>query len=250
MTKKKKASAGRRNSGQQKKRSLWITLAVLLAALTGLGVCLALGEQTAPASSSVLLGQKTVVIDAGHGGSDGGTLGVNTSVAEAHINLQIARRLQAVLESSGTNVIMTRQDEAAVGATKDEDMANRRKIIKESGQDVTVSIHQNHYSDPAVKGPQVFYAPGSIKGRQLAECIQARLNGRLEVTAPRQAMEGNYYIVKSGAAPAVIVECGFLSNPEEEQLLQKGAYQIEIVKAITEGLEDYFALQELPAEGE
>ena len=138
-------------------------------------------------------------------------------------------------------MVMTRSDGEAIAPTKKEDMAKRREIIETSGQDLTISIHQNFYEDPDVCGPQVFYAPGSVEGEKLARCIQERLNKDLEVKKPLSHKEGNYYIVKSGAAPAVIVECGFLSNPEEEVLLGKEFYQIKIAKAIMEGMEDYLA---------
>lgn len=182
---------------------------------------------------------KKVVIDAGHGGSDGGAIGSSGTI-EADINLSIAKKLRTVLEGYGMTVIMTRDTEQAVAPGKKSDMAKRREIIQTSGQDVTVSIHQNKHTDSDSRGPQVFYAPGSAEGEKLAVYIQERLNKELQVERPRSAAEGNYYIVKSGEAPAVIVECGFISNPTEEIELGKKAYQLKIVEAIAQGLQDYF----------
>lgn len=119
-------------------------------------------------------------------------------------------------------------------------MRRRREIIATSGQRLTVSIHQNSYTaDANVSGPQVFYAPHSERGQQLAEQIQAALNRALAPETARIAAEGNYYIVKSGSAPSVIVECGFLSNPAEEQLLIRSQYQVKIARAIAEGIAAY-----------
>ena len=148
--------------------------------------------------------------------------------------------LKLLAEDAGYTVVMTRETPEQIGANKNADMAERRRIIEQSGQSLTVSIHQNFYGeDPSVRGPQVFYAPNSAQGEALAAAIQNQLNQTLQPNSPRTQHEGNYYIVKSGRAPAVIVECGFLSNREEEVLLQKSQYQLRIAKAILAGMEDY-----------
>ena len=225
----------------KKRVKLFVTFGVLLAVLAGLVLYLtSLGETATVGATAEFIGKK-FVIDPGHGGFDVGTSGTNTKVEEDDLNLEIAIRLRDALLKSGAEVVMTRSDGDAIATSKQEDMAKRREIIETSGQDLTISIHQNFYEDPDVCGPQVFDAPGSVEGEKLARCIQERLNKDLEVKKPLSHKEGNYYIVKSGAAPAVIVECGFLSNPEEEILLGKKFYQIKIVKAIMEGMEDYLA---------
>ena len=134
---------------------------------------------------------------------------------------------------------MTRTDSNAIADTKSDDMNLRREIIASSGQDITVSIHQNFFEDSKVHGPQVFYAEGSAEGEKLAACIQKYLNEDLNPNAPRTQMASDYFIVNSGTAPAVIVECGFLSNPEEEQLLKKKKYRLRIVDSIIKGIEEY-----------
>ena len=237
----KKTAAGKKKINR-KRASLFAIFGILAVALVVI-ICVAagMGETEVAANSARLQGVK-VVVDPGHGGEDSGTIGVSTGVKEAHINLEISKKLRNALVSYGAEVVMTRESGEAIAASKDADMQLRREIISTSGQDLTISIHQNRFEDSSVKGPQVFYAPGSVEGEKLAKCIQDALNADLDVAKPRTQMEGNYYIVKSGAAPAVIVECGFLSNPEEEQLLQKKQYQLMIVKAVIRGMEDYLGL--------
>ena len=193
----------------------------------------------AAAAFSASAEQKRIVIDAGHGGIDSGALGKN-GTREDGINLSISKKLETILTDEGYTVIMTRENESAPAGTKKADMQKRREVIRGAGQLVTVSIHQNFYdgNSPA-SGPQVFFAPGSDEGERLADCIQARLNEALLPEKPREAHEGDYFIVRSGSAPAVIVECGFLSDPEEEELLKKSQYQVRIARAVSEGINDY-----------
>lgn len=237
------------NSRKNSKLGSLIVLLCLLVVALALTVFFAIRmgdrQQESMEASAELMSQLRVVIDPGHGGEDPGTLGTNTGAQEAHINLEIAKRLQALLESKGAQVIMTRESGDPIAPSKDEDMALRRQIISESGQDLTISIHQNHFEDPSVKGPQVFYKNGSEEGASLASSIQTALNDGLSIKDPRYEQGSEFYIVKSGTAPAVIVECGFLSNPEEELLLQKSAYQIELVKAIYNGICDYLSLGDM-----
>lgn len=239
----------RRNRRQRKKRNFLGMVAIAL----GVGLVMFAAVYFTAASKSAnaepgnsLAGVK-VVIDPGHGGFDGGSVGV-TGTVEAEINLEISKLLQKELEAEGAEVLMLRETDEAVADEKQKDMEKRRELIETSGQDVTVSIHQNRFDDPDVCGPQVFYAPGSVEGEKLAGCVQESMNEALEVEKPRKQMEGNYYIVKSGAAPAVIVECGFLSNPEEEAKLKDKKYQKEIAKAVREGIAAYLQ-EETGAQG-
>jgi len=185
-------------------------------------------------------GTQAIVIDAGHGQPDGGTVG-KAGTVEEELNLVIAQKLRAELESRGYLVAMTRTDHNQIAETKDEDMEARRRMLTDSGQDITISIHQNYYeNDTKVSGPQVFHASGSVYGEKLAELIQQRLNEVLRPPSPRQHTVGDFYIVRSGGAPCVLVECGFLSNREEEQKLTQDAYQDKLVKAIADGVDAYF----------
>lgn len=228
------------------KGKIWYKKAIpALCMAMGIGlltVCLCLWQGAVRANESsvqkLLLPYK-VLIDPGHGGSDGGATGLRTQVREAEINLDIACKLRDQLQQQGAQVIMTREDEGAVGEDKNTDMHNRRAMIEAGGQDITVSIHQNSFPDSSVCGAQVIYAPGSEDGKMLAACIQAQLDAELKPEKPRSITEGDYYIVKSGTAPAVIVECGFISNETEEALLLKDAYRQRVAEAVAKGVADY-----------
>lgn len=213
-------------------------LAVVLALVTVVSLCLLI----LPFSVSSAAGKlgKTVVIDAGHGGVDGGVTGVNTGSKESDINLTIARELKSVLEKNGYKVVMTRSNsDGLYGLSsknkKQKDMAARGEIIKGSGADLVVSIHQNFYPRPSIRGAQVFYAHGSEKGKEAAEQMQGLLNANL-TECSRKAMEGDYYILQCSDIPSVLIECGFLSNPEDEKLLLDSEYQQKIAYTIFTGI--------------
>ncbi len=218
------------------KKIILLTALALLGCMCLAGIYLMRAESRAASAEGL---QQRIVIDAGHGQPDGGAVSTQ-GMAEESLNLSIAQKLEILLREDGWDVVMTREDAEQIGSGKNEDMRRRREIIDASGQLLTVSIHQNSFpQDVSVCGPQVFYAPGSEQGKLLAEAIQNALNSVLEPASPRTAAEGDYYIVKSGSVPAVIVECGFLSNPEEEHLLMQSQYQVRIATAIAEGIEKY-----------
>ena len=189
---------------------------------------------------------RTVVVDPGHGGKDPGMTGAG-GLEEKGINLEISLKLRDILEKQGFNVVLTRDtdrglyDEDASGK-KLQDLQRRTELIRKAEPLLTVSIHQNSYSDPDVKGPQVFYFQGSDEGKSLAEAVQKSLNEKLEITDPR-SVKGNssYYLLKKSPAVTVIAECGFLTNPSEAEKLQDEAYQYKVAEALTEGIEAYLA---------
>lgn len=183
----------------------------------------------------------TVVLDAGHGGFDPGTHGVETNVAEMDINLSIALYLQTILEEYDITVIMTRQDKNAVADTKSADMQVRAQFFARDDIDIAVSIHQNWYDDPSIKGPQIFYYNSSMQGFALAQSIQSSMNSYLSVESPRQATAADYLLLRAGNAPAVIVECGFLSNAEEERMLMDDDYQQATALAIGLGILEFLS---------
>ena len=117
----------------------------------------------------------TVVIDAGHGGLDGGAVGRLTRVREDGLNLIVANKLKSLFEKNGITVVMTRKDEKALAASKDADMAKRREIIESSDADIVISIHMNKFQDSSVSGPMAFYHEDSEEGKKLAELIQTEL---------------------------------------------------------------------------
>ena len=181
-----------------------------------------------------------IVLDAGHGGWDPGRTGTS-GANEKELNLLVTEKLAEYLEKGGAKVILTRSADEALGSGKKADMAERKRIINESGGDILVSIHQNAFPSAKAKGAQVFYHAGSEKGKLLAECLQENLRNRIDGSNQRQAKENStYYILRTTEMPAVIVECGFLSNSEEEKLLNDRDYQQKLAWAIYSGILDYF----------
>lgn len=189
-----------------------------------------------------------VVIDAGHGGSDPGKVGINNQL-EKEINLKIAEILKDFLQAEGIEVVMTRESDAGLydeGASnkKVQDMKRRLEIIEKADPVIVVSIHQNSYHEEYVKGGQVFYYSTSEKSRQLAEALQEQLR-ELEPDNKREA-KGNdsYFLLKKTSKPIVIVECGFLSNREEAAKLSDEVYQEKLAWNIHMGIMKYLSQKE------
>ena len=183
-------------------------------------------------------------LQSAHGDFDPGKVSVDGSL-EKDINLAIAKRLKWYLEQSDVEVVMSREDDrglydTSAGSRKMSDMKNRCARVEESGADLVVSIHQNSYHDPSVKGPQVFYYETSGEGKELAADLQESLNTTLEVERPRE-IKGNtsYYLLKRSKGVLVIAECGFLTNPDEADLLQTEEYQEKVADALTDGIVTY-----------
>lgn len=180
-----------------------------------------------------------IVIDAGHGGFDGGAIGRFTKVREDGLNLAVSKKLEKLFKNDGYNVIMTREDENAVGVTKDGDMYKRREIIDNSNADIVICVHMNKFQSSSVSGPLAFYFEKSSEGQKLAEFIQAEMNAALKPAKPRKHLPERYYILRSGDSPCVLVECGFLSNEREERLLQTEDYQAKCAYAVYKGATIY-----------
>lgn len=221
--------------------------------VAGLAICHYFSERTLPVSAESQnasaksggqggnpLAGKLIVLDAGHGGFDIGATGVS-GVFEDDLNLKVARYLKANLEENGAQVIMTREDENAIAETKGEDMAKRRQIIQQSGSDIVVSIHMNSETDSSFSGPIVLFMPSSVGGENLAKSIQQCLLTELHPKSENNARAEDLFITASGTQPCVIVECGFISNPDEEALLVRKDYQKKIARAITDGCRNYFS---------
>lgn len=186
-------------------------------------------------------GKVCVVIDAGHGGDDPGKIGIN-KVKEKEINLKIAKELEKLLKKEGIKVVMTRTDDGGLyhsssNNKKVEDMRKRCEIITKADPVFTVSIHQNSYPDESVKGAQVFYYGQSQEGKKLAEALQQTLVEQLDPQNHRKAKANeSYYLLKKTPSPTVIVECGFLSNYEEAELLNTEEYQKKVAEAVKTGI--------------
>ena len=190
-------------------------------------------------SENVQAGKDIVVIDAGHGGHDPGKVGVNDAL-EKDINLQIAQKVKKHLEKNGIQVIMTREDDVmeddVMEDTKLEDMKKRVALINEIKPAITVSIHQNSYSDASVKGAQVFYYAGSEVSKGAASLMQEEMR-KVDTENTRQIKSNSdFYMLKKTEVPTIIVECGFLSNPGEAEKLTSEEYQEEMAQAICNGI--------------
>ena len=191
---------------------------------------------------------KTVVLDAGHGTPDEGAESSN-GTTEAETNLKIALKVQNLLEQSGCTVILTRSDEKAIydldsktlKQKKISDIHNRVKIGNESQADIFVSIHLNKIPQQQYYGWQCFYKEGNEQSERLAKELQENLSKTIEKDNKRVAMKiNNVYIVKHVEIPLSIVECGFLSNPEEEKQLLDDEYQNKLAWGIFNGIISYF----------
>lgn len=181
---------------------------------------------------------KVIAVDAGHGGDDPGTTGINGTV-ESKLNLSVAFQLKQQLEDKGAEVVMTRSDES-LAATKDEDWAKRQATISKSGPDILVSIHMNSFSDSKMSGPLVLFLTGSEQGKKLAKYVQKGLNSELGPKNPGTSRSEDLKILKYGLQPSVLVECGYISNPQEEEMLNTQEYQLKVAKAICDGLIEYY----------
>jgi N-acetylmuramoyl-L-alanine amidase len=206
--------------------------------------CITVRENGKSAHVMLPVDQKVIILDAGHGGWDPGKTGTSGE-DEKNINLAVMEKLQQYLEQGGATVFITRATDEALGSKKGADMAERKKIANESDGDILVSIHQNAFPSSGAKGAQVFYHKSSEQGKRLAEIIQEKLIINVDAENKRLAKENkDYYILRTTEIPAIIVECGFLSNPTEEKLLNDEEYQTKLAWAIYLGIADYFSEQE------
>lgn len=225
------------------KKSFLIAVAVIVTVGIALGVCAGFAVRSA---SAVNPSMPTVVIDAGHGGIDNGVRGICSKTDEADINLAIARYLKGQFTGAGFNCIMTRTTEAGLyGDTtkgfKKRDMQERKRIIEESNADLVISVHQNFCPIPSKRGSIVFCEKSSDEGRLLAGKIQEELNALPQCQKAGGIMYGDYYMLKCTQSPSVIVECGFLSNEDEDKLLNDPTYQRAVAYAIFKGAVSYLA---------
>lgn len=194
--------------------------------------------------------EHTLVLDAGHGGFDGGAIG-SAGTTEQHINLSVAQRTQALAGFFGIETVMTREDEQAldyeagrsVHENKVADIKMRERIAQQAENPVFLSIHLNKFEEGKYWGAQTFYSKNDPDGKILAEFLQKTLISGLNPENNRQARQAvdTIYLMKKLHCPAVIVECGFLSNPEEERLLQQETYHKRLALCIIGGYLQYLA---------
>lgn len=187
--------------------------------------------------------KELVMVDPGHGGFDPGKVGVGGTL-EKDVNLSIALKLKQVLEDSGYQVLLTREEDQALchekaSGKKLSDLKSRVSMINENKPALTVSIHQNSYS-AGTKGAQVFYYNKSEESHAFATILQETVKEKI-ADGNHRVEKGNdsYYMLKKTEGVFAIIECGFLSNPQEEKLLKSGDYQQKMANAIAEGIENF-----------
>lgn len=237
------------------KRSVKIT-ATMLGCIALLAVCARFTEDVVPASAAADE-RPVIVLDAGHGGLDSGAVG-KSGLLEKDVNLSVVRHLREMLELTGFNVVVTRDEDisiydAGVEGVRNQklsDMDNRLKIVQSYPDSIFLCIHQNNYTDPQYFGAQMFYNNNNPDNRTLAQIMQNRFASLQEGNDREIKLSGEeLFLLKSNPNPSLMIECGFLSNPDEEALLATTEYQQQVAFTIYCGVLEYIdATTEKPSE--
>lgn len=190
--------------------------------------------------------QITIAIDAGHGGIDGGTVGVATGKDENYLNLAYSLCLEEILQNYNINVVMTRKTLNGLYSPfaenkKLDDMTRRKEIVQKANADILISLHMNSFPLSSSRGAQVFFKSGDNKSAILANCIQTVFMQTLP-NARQSTSIGDYYMLNEFDIPCVIVECGYLSNPEEEALLVQEDYKTLVCGSIFIGVVKFLSI--------
>lgn len=215
-----------------------LILSLLVASSYGISSAATVMAQVTPVGE-----RACIIVDAGHGGVDGGTTSC-TGVLESQINLQVSIRLNDLLQLLGYHTKMIRTEDISVytegqtiAAKKISDLKNRVKTVNETDNALLISIHQNYFEDGRYSGAQVFY---NDDGKNLAAMLQRELVTTLNPSSNRQAKKASgIYLMEKVECPAVLVECGFLSNPEEEAKLRGESYQKQLCCVIAGVISQY-----------
>jgi N-acetylmuramoyl-L-alanine amidase len=194
--------------------------------------------------------QKIVLIDPGHGGEDPGAVSDYSGIKEKDINLSIALRVKELLESENYKVLMTRDEDRLeyqaettnIVQKRREDLQRRKKMMDEGGATIVVSIHMNKFPQTQYFGAQTFFPPKSPESQKLAVSIQKSMKEIVDPNNAREALQKKEEIIilKDSKTTTAIVECGFLSNPDEEKLIGMKDYQEKLASAISAGIKKYF----------
>ena len=222
----------------------WKKLSVFLF-FTILCYGLAVKSQKLIPTTGKVYSNKTVIIDAGHGIPDNGASSPS-GISENEINLKISKKLKKLLIKANIKVIMTRKDLNSLSNSKTNnkstDLKMRTEIRDNNGGDLFLSIHLNHFTDPQYSGAQVFYNNSNPQNKVLAESVQKNLINLLDTNNQRKAIvSNNIFVLKNAKIPSILVECGFLSNPDEAVQLSTEKYQEQIAVALYSGICEYFS---------
>jgi N-acetylmuramoyl-L-alanine amidase len=213
-------------------------------------ILLLFGDHTVQtASDAVFSSLPLLILDAGHGGQDGGAVAADAT-NEKDINLSLTLKLDALLRSLGFQTLLTRTDDslhetpeaATMRERKIGDLRYRLQLTQEHPDCILISIHQNQFSDPKYDGVQVFYSGNHPQSEELAQCLQDAIVRTLQPDNKRQIKQSGeeIFLLSQAKVPAIMVECGFMSNPKELQKLKDEKYQKQLAAAILNGLLDYF----------
>lgn len=226
-------------------RKKWIVYMIVLMLILLVPIALYAAKKETVTTMNLPATTKVIVLDPGHGGIDPGAVGKDGTL-EKDINLKIASYLREYLEQSGAYVIMTREADVGLYSQntrnkKNEDLKNRKEIVNKSNGDLFLSIHLNSFPQTKYYGAQTFYPKDNLEGKKFAQIIQEELiktldNGNERVPLPKD----NVYIIRGLDIPTVLIECGFLSNPQELKKLKETEYQKKIAWAIYVGIQRYF----------
>ena len=227
------------------KQSVKLTLSIV-SAFVLLAVCARVTEHALPASAPAAE-KPVIVLDAGHGGLDSGAVG-KSGLLEKDVNLSIVLGLRDMLEMSGFEVVLTRDEDISIYDAGTEgirnqklsDMDNRLEIVQSHPDSIFLCIHQNNYTDPQYFGGQMFYNNNNPNNRTLAQIMQNRFAILQEGNDREIKLSGDeLFLLKSNPNPSLMIECGFLSNPEEEAKLSTWEYQQKVAFTIYGGLMEY-----------
>lgn len=185
----------------------------------------------------------TIVLDAGHGGRDGGSVGTNGTI-EKEINLEYVLTLKDKLVENGYRVVLTRKNDDGLynplaKNKKQDDMNKRLKIIKQANPNLVISLHMNSFSDKSASGAMTYYRKGDSASEQCADLIQQSISTYCYANT-RKSKVGDYFMLNSSYYTAVLIECGFISNPNEERMLNTEEYKNRMVDSIYKGIMLYF----------
>ena len=202
-------------------------------------------------SESVQISNETtpvIIIDAGHGGIDGGAVAADGTV-EKDLNLDIALKMNEYIRNLGYRTILTRDEDVSIHDPAAEtarqkkvtDLHNRLEIINSTTDCIFVSVHQNYYTQSKYSGTQVFYSVNNPDSEKLAQCIQTSVVSLLQPENKRQIKQSgsSIFLLHNSVVPSVLVECGFLSNPEETEKLKNESYRMQMAQAVCKGIINY-----------
>ena len=223
---------------------------IVLVFLVGLVSLITFNNDNFTYTSGGISNLKTVIIDAGHGGFDGGAVAADGTV-EKDINLKISSYIADMLKTAGYKVILTREADVStddvetdtIAVRKKSDLKNRLKLMKDYPDAIFVSIHLNKFTTSAARGSQVFYNGKILQSKQLGECIQNSIISLLqpENTRVNKQATSSTYLLYNATLPAVLIECGFLSNKAELEFLKNENYQKKMALCCFLGITEYFS---------